>query len=141
MKNSAAPLHQIRAIKVAQAYMEEILNKRFDETSGQGGLPRCGSTDLGSQNCTTTANFGADSGETRALYDDVDDFHNLDELGLIDSLGNARVGYANYRAQISVNYAGNELSSIALNDAKRINIIITTANGASFEFSAYRVNF
>lgn len=141
MQNSAAPLHQIRAIEVAQAYLEEILNKRFDETSGQGGVPRCGSSDAGSQACTATANFGADAGETRALYDDVDDFHGLDELGLIDSLGNARVDYANYRAQISVRYAGDELSSIGVNDAKRINVIITTANGASFEFSAYRVNF
>ncbi len=141
IRNSAAPLHQIRAIEVAQAYMEEILNKRFDETSGQGGIPRCGSADTGAQSCTSALNFGADASETRALYDDVDDYHGLDELGLLDSLGNVRVDYDNYRAQISVSYAGTELGGLNLNDAKRINIIITTASGASFEFSAYRVNY
>ncbi len=70
MRNSATPMHQIRAIELAQAYMEEILSKRFDETSGQGGLPRCGSSDTGSLACTSAGNFGADSGETRSLFDD-----------------------------------------------------------------------
>ncbi|MFV1982854.1 MAG: prepilin-type N-terminal cleavage/methylation domain-containing protein [Thiohalomonadales bacterium] len=141
MRNSAAPMHQIRAIKLAQAYMEEILNKRFDEASGQGGLPRCGSSDTGSLACTSVGSFGADSGETRSLYDDVDDFHGINEQPPIDSLGNVRTDYDNYRTEISVSYAGNELSSLNNVDAKRINIIITTASGTSFNFSAYRVNF
>ncbi|MFV2060810.1 MAG: hypothetical protein ACC653_08995 [Gammaproteobacteria bacterium] len=141
MRNSATPMHQIRAVELAQAYMEEILNKRFDEASGQGGLPRCGSSDSAALACTTAVNFGAEAGETRSLYDDVDDFDGLDDPLLIDSLGNVRTGYDNYRAQIFVSYAGNDLSSINNNDAKRIDIIITTANGSSFNFSAYRVNF
>lgn len=141
MHNSATPMQQIRAIELAQAYMEEILTKRFDETSGQGGLPRCGSSDAGSQPCTVAGSFGADTGETRNLFDDVDDFHGINELPPVDSLGNTRTGYDNYRAQITISYAGSELSSINNNDAKRINIIITTASGDSFDFSAYRVNF
>jgi MSHA pilin protein MshD len=141
MRNGATPMQQIRAVELAQAYMDEILNKRFDETSGQGGLPRCGSSDTGATACTSVANFGADAGETRSLYDDVDDFHGLDDPVLLDSLGNIRIGYDNYRAQIFVSYAGNELSNINNNDAKRIDIVVTTANGSSFNFSAYRVNF
>ncbi len=141
MRNSATPMQQIRAVELAQAYMDEILNKRFDETSGQGGLPRCGSSDTGSLGCTSAVNFGAEAGEIRSLYDDVDDYNGLNDPVLIDSLGNVRTGYDNYSVQITVSYAGNELSSINNNDAKRIDIIVTTANGTSFNFSAYRVNF
>ncbi len=75
------------------------------------------------------------------MIDDVDDFHGINELPPIDSLGNVRTNYDNYRTQISISYAGNELSSLNNVDAKRINIIITTATGTSFNFSAYRVNF
>lgn len=141
MRNSATPIHQIRAVELAQAYMEEIINKRFDETSGQGGIPRCGSSDINSILCTNAGSFGPDGIETRSIFDDVDDYHGLNDFPITDSLGNTRAGYDNYRAQITVTHAGSELNSLNNADAKRIDIIITTPIGNTFEFSAYRVNF
>ena len=141
MKTSADPLQQIRAVELGQSYMDEIFSKRFDENTRQGGVPRCGSSDVGQVACTTSGNFGPDAGETRSSFDDVDDFHNLNQPTLLDSLGNPRSGYDNYQIQITVSYAGNELASIANNDAKRIEIIATTPKGDSYTLSAYRVNF
>jgi len=141
MKTSADPLQQIRAVELGQSYMDEIFSKRFDENTGQGGIPRCGSSDAGSIVCTPSGSFGSDAGETRSSFDDVDDFHNLSEIPPLDSLGNTRTGYDNYDVQITVNYAGNELAGIANNDAKRITVTTTTPKGDSYSFSAYRVNF
>lgn len=141
MKTSANPLQQIRAVELGQSYMDEIFSKRFDENSGQGGTPRCGSSDVGQVACTVSSSFGSEAGEIRSTLDDVDDFHGLNENPPLDSLGNTRNGYDNYAVQITVSYSGNELSGIANNDAKRIEIITTTPKGDSYTFSAYRVNF
>jgi len=147
MKTSADPLQQIRAIELGQAYIDEIINKKFDENSAQGGIPRCGSSDPGSVVCTTSGNFGPDVNpvttvlETRALFNDVDDYNAIDETPPKDPLGVNRVGYDNYRAQISVTHAGTDLSGLNNVDTKRIDITITTPKGDSFGFSAYRVNF
>lgn len=141
MKASANPLQQIRAVELGQSFMDEIFNKRFDENSGQGGTPRCGSSDVGQVACTLSGNFGSEAGEVRSTFDDVDDFHGLNESPPLDSLGNARNGYDNYAVQISVRYSGNELAGIANNDAKRIEVTTTTPKGDSYTFTAYRVNF
>jgi MSHA pilin protein MshD len=147
MKTSSDPLQQIRAVELGQAYIDEIINKKFDEKSAQGGIPRCGSTDTGQVACTTSGNFGPDlhpiTGvtETRAIFNDVDDFTGIDETPPKDPLGVDRFGYDSYRAQISVVHAGTELTGLNNVDAKRIDIIITTPKGDDFSFSAYRVNF
>ncbi len=139
-RHAADPLHANRAVKLGQAVLEEILAKRFDENSGQGGVPRCGSTDPGAQSCSTT--FGPDAGETsRALYDDVDDYHGLDLTPPTDINGAALTGYANYRLRVSVAAAGGELSGLNNDEAKRIDVTVTTPRGHDYEFSAYRVNF
>lgn len=97
---------ETRAVALAQSYLDEILGKRFDEHSAPRGIPPCRS------NCTDIADFGfsADGGETgRADFDDVDDYHGLDEGDedlnpLQDADGNERLGYENYRVTVSVRY-------------------------------------
>lgn len=140
MRSNADPMHQIRALELAQSYMDEILNKRFDNNSAQGGVPRCGSSDPGQLACTVSASFGPDA-ETRDRYDDVDDYHATNDSPPRDSLNNIRFGYDGYRVQVTVSYAGTELAGIALNDAKRIDIVASTAKGDNVSLSAYRVNF
>lgn len=137
---SADPLIQIRAAELGQAYLDEILPKKYDQHTGNDGqTPRCGSSDPGSQPCSAT--LGPESGETRARYDDVDDYNGLSDDPPLDAEGNARPGYAGYRADVSVAYAGSELPNLGNGDAKRITVTITTPQGESFAFAAYRTNF
>lgn len=138
MKTSADPLQQIRAVELGQAYMDEIINKKFDENSAQGGIPPCDT--IAAPACTAAGSFGPD-GETRSLFNDVDDYHGLNDFPSNDSEGNLRTGYTDYRAQVTVTHAGSELSGLNNVDAKRIDIIITTPKGTTFSFSSYRVNF
>jgi len=141
IKTSADPLQQIRAVELGQAYMDEIINKKFDENSAQGGIPRCGSSDVGQVACTSVSSFGPDGAETRSVFNDVDDYNGLNDFPSKDSLRNDRAGYVNYRAQVTVSHAGSELTGLNNIDAKRIDIVITTPKGNTFSFSAYRVNF
>lgn len=95
---------ETRAVALAQSYLDEILGKRFDEGSAPRGIPPCRT------NCTDAVDFGPDGGETeRDDFDDVDDYHGLDEGDgqtdpLQDAEGNARSGYDNYRVTVSVRY-------------------------------------
>ncbi len=138
-RHGSDPVHQTRALKLAQAMFDEILGKRFDENSGQGGVPRCNSTDPGARACSTS--YGPDGGETRALYDDVDDYHGLDVSPPTDANGTVLAGYSGFRLRVQVAADGNALAGLNNADAKRIDVIVTTPRGNDFTFSAYRVNF
>ena len=138
VKQSPKPLVQTRAMELAQTYLDEILAKRFDELSGQGGMPRCDSVDNAAQTCSNT--MGDEEGGSRLLFDDVDDYNNLDNSPPITASGTVLNNYSSYRVQVNVTYAGAELG-LANRGAKRITIMITTPLGTTLPVSAYRVNF
>lgn len=103
-RQSADTLLETRAVALAQSYLDEILGKRFDENSAPRGIPPCSKA---YNPCSTV--LGPESGETRSLFDDVDDYHDLAEGDdesepLQDSEGNDREGYDNFRVQVSVRY-------------------------------------
>ncbi len=131
-------LVQTRALEIAQAYLDEIATRRYDEATGQGGVPRCDSTDPGAQPCSGT--FGPE-GEIRATFDDVDDYHGLDESPPRDVAGNPFPGYDGYRVQVSVTYAGTELGLASDRLAKRVTLTVTTPAGDTIPVSFYRGNF
>ncbi len=138
---SADPLLQIKAMELGQAMLDEILPRKFDENTPEGGLPRCGSSDINSVTCTLESGFGTDAGETnRDAYDDVDDFHGIDDSPPRDATGVERAGYANFRVQVTVSYAGADLGLTAT-EAKRILVTVTTPGKQAYTFSAYRANF
>lgn len=94
-----------RAVALGQSYLDEILGKRFDEHSAPRGIPPCRT------NCSAPAAFGlVDGGESgREDFDDVDDYHGLNEGDtplnpLLDSEGDPRPNYDNYRVTVSVRY-------------------------------------
>jgi len=132
---SADPLNQTRAVALAQLYMDEILARNYDESSKVGG----GKLPVDQVDCAST---GAD-GETRAGYDDVDDYHTITNAIPEDGAGNPLPGYDNFRISITVSCAGGDISemSLANSDAKRIDITITDPSNATYQFSAYRGNF
>ena len=151
---SADTTLELRSASLAQSYLDEILGKRFDENSAPRGIPPCRS------NCTLEVNFGPDGGEVRQRFDDVDDYHGLDEgqgqlTPLQDSDGNTRTGYDNFRVRVSVRYmdigASGEEENLAvaandLDDSEDAKLITVTVNFLSsgddgVSYSAYKANF
>lgn len=134
-RQSADPILQVRAAELAQAYMEEILGKRFDENSGVGSSTRCG--EAGQPACSGA--LGPEGGESRATFDDVDDYHNLTEPPT-DATGNPRANYSSsYSVSITVSYAGADLGLNA-NDAKRVDLVIQAPNQSGYNFTFYKTN-
>lgn len=141
-QRSAEPILQTRAAGLGQALMLEIMSKSFDQHSDRtGGLLRCGETD-----CTEPTALGPDSGETRALFNDVDDYRGLNssDAPLSDALGQAiDHRYPNFNYAIDVCYydvAIKECSPV-ITPYKLITITITTPLGQDIGFSAVRGNY
>lgn len=140
VQQSPEALVQTRAMELAQTYLDEIFSKRYDELSGQGGIPRCDSTDNAAQACTNA--LGSEEGANRLLFDDVDDYDGLNEqppTSIVD--GSTLANYDGYAVQVAVTYAGGEVGFANNRRAKRITISVTTPLGNTIPVSVYRVNF
>jgi MSHA pilin protein MshD len=117
--DSVNPIVQIKATEKAQALMEEILTRKFDENTPTGGVPACDST-----SGSACAGIAADSG-----YDDVGDYNGY---SVTDSDG--------FTVAVSVTLAGTQLG-LADAQARLIVITVTTPKSKVIKISAYRVNF
>lgn len=159
-QESADIMLETRAIALGQAYLDEIMGRRFDELSDRSGLSPC--FDLLSANpaaprpCTEPGSFGADTGEPgigtdRDKWDDVDDYHGWDagdgavsgEL-ITDAEGNTREGYANYLVAVDVTYAGTEDAWGPLTDthAKLVTLTVSyRGQDPGWKFSSFKGNY
>lgn len=154
ISRSSDVMLETRAVALAQSYLDEILSRRFDENSAPRGIPPCRA------NCTVAGSFGPDAGETvRADFDDVDDYHNLDEGyqqtdPLQDAEGNERLDYENFRVRVSVRYLqlgvaeaeenlATELNDLTdAQDAKLITVTVSHVEQPDgWMFSVYKANF
>lgn len=79
-----------RANALASTLREEIQSKKWDESAPPPSLI-----------------LGPETGESRATYDDVDDFDGLDESPPRDSQGAILAGFTGFRQQVSVCYVAN----------------------------------
>lgn len=79
-----------RANALASTLREEIQSKKWDENSPPPSLI-----------------LGPETGESRAIFDDVDDFDGLDESPPRDSQGAILAGFTGFRQQVSVCYVAN----------------------------------
>ncbi|MFQ3208706.1 MAG: MSHA pilin protein MshD [Colwellia sp.] len=145
-QQSADQLHQVKAAELAKSVLNEIQNKAFDNNSDMaGGRVRCGET--GEVECTST--IGAEEGETRTVFNDVDDYNGLEygneytKGGIENSQGEVISLYTGYSMRISVindaNYNGS--GSLDNKTAKLITVTITTPTDFAMSFSTYRANF
>lgn len=152
------PLWQVRAVTLAQSLFSEISSKAFDESSTTtSGRQACNN----GTSCTESSNMGADTGENRSNYDDIDDYHGLSLTGLeISNSSEASAStqvsdlFLGFEAKISVVYDdntdgindddtdadGNLDSGTLTGNQKLITVIITTPGGEEIPFSAYRKN-
>ena len=157
---SANQIHQIRAAELGQSMLNEILAKSFDENSDHaGGVIRCGqTTPVAGAPCSTATALGSD-GETRELYNDVDDYICTDPSStsacadVTNSLGDISLVnlYRNYRITVNVIYDGdyNGVADTGIANAKLITVTVYLPAGAStpvedreqITFASYKVNF
>ena len=165
-RRNAETMIEVKAIALAQTYLDEILGKRFDENSRVSGIPPCRPSAPLPRQCTAEGSFGfnyttpVEPGEnSRSRLDDVDDYHGMDEgdgqaTPLQDADGVERSGYENFRVQVSVRYinvamAGDEEFDLQVNnelgdehDAKLVTVTVSYRNlSPGYDFSAYKANF
>ena len=136
--SSSDSLLYTKTIQLAQAYTEEIQGRRYDENTPLGGLPPCSS---GGPACGA---IGAE-GESRADFDDVDDYDGLSETPPRNSLDQPMTEFAGFRVDVSVAYANAAQvaawSLDAATDAKIITVTVTTPDGQARVFPVVRGNF
>ena len=118
ISGSVDPVIRVRALELAQAQLDDILARKFDENTPTGSVPRCGSA-----SAPACAGIVADTD-----YDDVGDFN-----GFVDN------SFAGHRVSVSVVNAGADLG-LAAAEARLITVTVTYAND-QLSLSAYRVNF
>jgi MSHA pilin protein MshD len=116
---SADPVIRIQAIAIAEAYMEEIISQPLGDPAGG---------DTG----------GPEAGETRAVYDDVTDYHGLSDTGgAFDQDANPVSGLEAYNVAVSV--TDGTLNGVA---AKRIQVAVSHDANPSvvYPLVSYRLN-
>jgi MSHA pilin protein MshD len=137
-KRTGDPFFQAKAAFLGQAYIEEILTKRYDENTPVGGLPACISANCSSILGPDTHSNG--STEPRSLFDDVDDYNGLVEAPSENALGVVRPEYDSYQVSITVSYAVGDFSR-PTHTAKRIDVLVTPPGETALRFTAYRGNY
>lgn len=148
-RHSANSMLNLRTVEISQAVMDEILSKGYDENTPVGG----GCVDgYASTSCTSgttaqallLANFGSNAGESRTLFDDIDDYHNLAYCGagvtnppspcaagscpatpngFIDETGTSiENDYSGYSICIQVSFAGNEINNLVATTGSTVSV-------------------
>ena len=143
-KSSADPLVRKTMLTIAQALMEEVQALPFtycdpDDANAQTAT----SASVGAPGCATTAEvIGPEIGESRSLFDNVNDYHGLVLNPITDVTGNA-FPVAGYRAEIAVsNDAGFGPSGLTPPSAAVLRIAVTvTKDGDSFTLEGYRTRY
>lgn len=118
------PVVQARALECAQAKMDQIWGRKFDNSTPSGGLPPCGSFESGPSACTGIS--------PEASFNDIGDYHNTTDTS-----------WANCSIDVLVEDAGQELGLTAAEDAqvRRITVTANSSGGGQVVLSAYRANF
>ena len=141
-QRSVEPVLQARAASLGQALLEEIVSKAFDEQSDRfGGQLRC--SEAGAPPCSTQ--LGPEPSETRATYNDVDDYHGLNTIE--NAVGaNLADYYAGFDVLVQVCYSSPTGTCIASPTTeqmrfKRVEVTVTTPTRQAFTFATIRGNY
>lgn len=146
-QQSTNPWFQVRSAELAQSFMNEILGKRFDENSPLSAADELCDDPSGSVSCT---DLTTDCSVTpwveegsRALFDDVDDYHCYTATG--SALVNLEGGdltdvYDSFTIQVSVLYAGTDIG-LTDRQAKKVTVEVTAPNKEVIRYSSYRTNY
>lgn len=139
--NSHRPFLRERALAVANAFMDEISRKRWNECTPIGG----GAINIASGICpdgvtTPIPTIGSDAGESRASYDDIDDYHGLDQSPPQDSAGNDMPEYDGFTVTVSVTQPAGAWNTVPASDVRLITVSVTSNINETISVSSYRLN-
>lgn len=130
--SSANGLYQARQIALAQLYLDEILSKYYSDDTGVGGIPASTSA------CSIG---GADAGESRGSFDDVDDYHGLSEVpNFSNGAFSGSSLYNQYWVSVRVVCEGSSLIGAATK-AKVITVTVRAPDNSELSLAAYKGNF
>lgn len=113
--SSADPMVQHQAVAIAEAYLEEILAKEFNDPDG------------------------TNVGETRATFDNVADYNGLPDNVVRDQSGNAIAGLGQYTVTAQV--VNQDLSGTGAANALLVTVTVTGPGNINFVLSGYRTNY
>lgn len=116
-----------RANALASTLREEIQSKKWDESAPPPSLI-----------------LGPETGETRAAYDDVDDFDGLDESPPRDSLGAILASFTGFRQQVSVCYVSNTDFDTCIGGPtmyKQVTVTVTDPEGRATQLATVIAGF
>jgi MSHA pilin protein MshD len=113
---SADAMQQQQAVAIAQAYLDEILQRWVVDPNG------------------TPPNSG------RGSWDLVDEYNGLVDAGAHDQFGNAIASLSKYTVSVTVAQSS-ALPGIAAAAARRIDINVTYAPAGSVTLSGYRTSY
>lgn len=159
LKNQSQPIYQVRAAELGQSLLDEVMSRSFDEKSDRSGTTvdqkyrYCGaiepantSVEASTSDCSTA--LGAESGETYASFDDVDDFNLYCTQGLSGSSFASLQGlnatlYQNFTLNVCVTQAPSLVDGTngRTDIAKKIKVTVTTPANESISFISYRSNY
>jgi MSHA pilin protein MshD len=109
VKYSADPLIQHQALAIAEAYLEEILLQGYSDPNG------------------------SNTGETRATFDNVDDYNGLSDTGAHDQQGTLINNLSTYN--VSVDVADQTVSGLV---AKRVNVSVSAPGALGINLAGYK---
>lgn len=167
IERGSDPIVRERTVSLGQALMDEVLSRRWDENTMVGGGPLCsgeagvgrGDTSYGAplavcpdasaNNLNASSVPGAEAGETRQSYDDVDDYNSMtQETDTFQDQAGVSFTYPGYSRSVTVDYVSS--NAIAVTDAtpaagtttdtKRIRVTVTNPLGEQFVFIALTCN-
>jgi MSHA pilin protein MshD len=133
MGRSADPLWKNKSLKLAQAYLDEILSKKYDKNTPLGGIPALKAADI-------SCDVPGPAAGVRGNYDNIDDYNGLSEAPKLVT-GGGMASYSNYSIDVTVVCDGTGAGLGNNKYAKLITVTVTSPNNTSMPFSVYRGNF
>ena len=120
VSSSGDPMTQHQAVAIAEAYLEEILAKEFtDPDGGETG--------------------GPEAGETRATFDDVNDYNGLPDIGARDQNDIPIAGLGAYNVGVTV--VNQVWNGIPAADALLVTVTVTGIGGVTITLTGYRTKY
>jgi len=129
-EQTAEPFRQVKAAKLGQSLMNDILSRSYDENSDRSPP---------FETCNAKGNCSETLGPEEANEDDYDDVDDYNGYTVSDVGGN----YSSFGFTVTVDY-DSDLNDSTPTDGltfKRIDIAVTAPDGQVYNFSAYRGSY
>ena len=126
VQGSADPAVQQQAVTIAEAYLEEIQLKAFEDP--QGGE-------------TNGREEGTGIATDRALFDDVQDYNDLSDNLVRDQFGNNVAALSRYRVTVTANFTVLDTITLASQQALLITVNVTHDAIDGITLHGYRTSY